>query len=83
MLFDVNIDKVDDILKIRESIIQGNFVDNGGFTIVSWTSEGVSVQKQWALPVRVLLEETKKYLQVYDPSLYGRRVTRTTPSYLF
>lgn len=81
-LFDVNIDEVEDILSIRSAIITGNFVDSGGLTIVNWTSEGTTVSKQWAVSAATLLEETRNYLQEYDPQLYGKKIKRTSPSYL-
>lgn len=81
-LFDTKIDSVDDILAIRNAIIQGNFVDSGGLTVVNWSSEGTTVSKQWAVSATTLLEETKDFLQSYDPALYGRRVKRTSPSFL-
>jgi hypothetical protein len=81
-LFDINIDSVEDILSIRTAIITGNFVDGGGLVIVNYTSEGVTVSKQWAVSAATLLEETRNYLQEYDPDLYGRKIRRTSPSYL-
>lgn len=81
-LFDVNIDAYEDILAIRKSIIQGSFVDSGGLTVVSWTSEGTTVSKQWAVSATTLLQETLDYLKEYDPDLYGRKVRRTLPLYL-
>jgi hypothetical protein len=82
MIFDISIDDVDTILAIRTSILQGNFVESGGLTITSWSSEGTTVTKQWAISPQKLLEETKLYLQKYDPSLYGHTIKRTTPRYL-
>ena len=80
-LFDINIDRVEDIIEIRRLLIQGTFVDNGGLTVVSWTSEGQTVSKQWAISAARLLEETKAYLQAYDPDLYGKRIKRLSPYY--
>jgi len=81
-LFSTSIDSVEDIIAIRQAIIQGNFVESGGTTITSWSSEGTTVTRQWAVSAATLLEETKEFLQEYDPDLYGRKVRRTSPAYL-
>lgn len=81
MIFDVNIDDVDEILSIRTSLIKGTFVESGGLTVVSWSSEGTTVSKQWAMSPKTLLEETRAFLQQYDPELYGTRVKKVLPQY--
>lgn len=82
-LFDINIDDPDVILAIRNSIIQGTFTEGNGITITSWSSEGTTVTKEWPISAARLLEETLIFLKEYDPALYGRRVTRTVPGYIY
>ncbi len=81
MIFDTSIDSIEDILSIRRAIIQGNFIENGGLTIVSYTIEGNSVQKQWPISPKLLLEETALFLRKADPASYGKFIKRTVPTY--
>jgi hypothetical protein len=83
LIFLQGVDEVDTVLSIRTAIISGNFVENGGLTVVSWNSENTSVTKQWAINPLRLLEECNKFLQEADPATYGRRVTRTRPAYRY
>lgn len=79
-LFDISIDEVDTIIEIRTKALE---LLKEGASVMSWNSEGTSVTKQFTLPIRTVLEETKLYLQQYDPDLYGSRITRTVPSYMY
>jgi len=82
-IFIVGVDEIDTILSIRSSIINGSFVENGGLTVVSWSSEGSAVTKQFAMSQKDLLLECNAFLKAADPTTYGRKVTRTRPSYLY
>jgi hypothetical protein len=79
MLFDPNIDSLEDVIAIRAKAITAL---KQGQATVSWQNEGSAETLAWTLPVSVVLEETKIYLKIVDPALYGRRVTRTTPLYI-
>jgi hypothetical protein len=79
-LFDIYIDEVDDILEIRRIAIEQ--MKAGGTVLTSWSSENTSVTKTQGMSLSKILEETRFYLQQYDPDLYGRRITRTRPGYL-
>lgn len=73
-IFDPNIETLEDVLAIRSKAIQAL---KAGSTVTSWTSEGSSVTSQFTMPTKLVLEETKYYLQTVDPDTYGKRVTRT------
>jgi hypothetical protein len=73
-IFDPNIDSLEDVLAIRAKAIQAL---KDGSTVTSWTSEGSSATSQFTMPTKVVLEETKYYLQTVDPDTYGKRITRT------
>jgi hypothetical protein len=79
MLFDPNIDSLEDVLAIRAKAMTAL---KQGQATVSWQNEGSAETLAWTLPVREVLDETKAYLQAVDPDLYGRRVTRTVPLFL-
>lgn len=79
-LFDINIDDVDTILAIRAAAIE--LLKQGGTVMTGWSSEGTSVSKVEGVSLEVILEETKDYLQEYDPDLYGRRIKRMRVSYI-
>jgi len=80
MLFDINFDTLDDVLEIRAAVIKQ--LKEGGTVLTSWSSENTSVTKTQGMSLTKILDETKKFLQEYDPDLYGRRVTRTVPEYV-
>lgn len=77
-LFLPGLDTLEDVIEIRTKAI--NFLKEGT-SVMSWTSEGSSVTKQFTLPVRTVIEECNAYLQTVDSGSYGRRVTRTNPSF--
>lgn len=74
-LFDVNIDRPEDILAIREKAMS---MLKEGKTVMEWENEGTSAKKAFGLPLDKILAETKAYLQAKDPDVYGRRITRTS-----
>ena len=80
MLFDVHIDEVDDVLEIRTEAMKQ--LKAGGSILTGWASEGTSVTKVQGMSLTKLLEETKAFLQAYDPDLYGRPVKRLNPLYV-
>lgn len=79
-IFLVGLDTVDDVLAIREQALA--VLRAGGSTITSWSSENTSVTKAQGFSLTRILEETLWFLQEYDPGLYGRRVTRTSPAFM-
>lgn len=74
--------ETDEVVSIYRAIIEGNFIESGGLTITSWTSEGTTVSKQWAMSPIKLMEECVSYLQSVDPETYGYQIKQTTPKYL-
>jgi hypothetical protein len=69
MLFHPLIDNATEVLAIRkaakEALAQG-------LTVMSWSSEGSSATMIREVSVQTLLNETKLFLQIYDPDTYGR-----------
>lgn len=57
MIFIQGLTTEDEVVRIYRSIIESNFVEQGGQTLVSWTSEGTTVQKSWAMSPTKILEE--------------------------
>ena len=80
-IFLPGLDTEEDVLAIRSAIITGNFTTTGGLTCTSWTSEGTSMTKQWAISPMKLLEECNLFLQAVNSGSYGKRITRTRPAY--
>lgn len=78
-LFTVGIDTPEDVLEIRRQVIEA--LANGALEITSWSSEGTTVVKTRGMSMRQILDETKLYLQEYDPDLYGRTIKRMSPYY--
>ena len=79
MLFDVTIDDIDDILLIRKTAIEQ--LKAGGTVLTNWSSENTSVTKVQGMSLTKILEETKLYLQLKDPDLYGTPTKRAYPYY--
>lgn len=74
MLFDLFLDTEAEVLKIRAKAKE---LLAAGTTVMSWSSEGTSVNKQFTLPVSQVLQETADFLKAKNPSKYGYKVTRT------
>ncbi len=53
-----------------------------GKTIMSWSDNGTSTNKQFVMPVREVLEECAYALRKLDPETYGRPSRRVSLSYL-
>lgn len=64
--------------KAKEMLVEGK-------TIMAWSDSGSSVNKQFAMPVKEVLEECACALRVLDPATYGprrRAAQSTVASYL-
>ena len=81
MIFNIAITTEDTLLQIVDSIINGNFVQQGGLTVTKWTSGTTTVEKTWPVPAIRLLEEAYMALSLLNPTKYGTRVTRTRPNF--
>jgi hypothetical protein len=79
MLFDSNIDTVEEVLAIRAKAKEALLA---GATVVSWSVEGSSVNKVISLSPKEVMIETAKFLKAVDPDTYGRTVKRIVPIYL-
>ena len=73
-IFLVGLDTEDGVLAIRQKAIENL---TAGVITTSWTSENTSETIQQTLPTKVILEECNLFLQKVNPTLYGKRVTRT------
>lgn len=78
-IFLAGLDSVDDVIAIRSAIITGNFTTTGGLTTTSWTSEGTTVTKQWAISPMLLLQECNDFIRQNDTGSYGRIIRSTRP----
>jgi hypothetical protein len=79
MMFDIRIDDPDEVLAIRTEVIRQ--LKLGGTMLTGWSSEGTSVTKVQNVSLAKLMEETKWFLQLHDPGLYGSPVKRAYPFY--
>ncbi|XHR30402.1 MAG: hypothetical protein ACFUZC_07535 [Chthoniobacteraceae bacterium] len=52
--------------KAKEMLVEGK-------TVMAWGDSGSSVTKQFAMPIKEVLEECAYALRVLDPATYGRR----------
>ena len=61
--------------KAKEFLIEGK-------TLMAWTDSGSNATKQFAMPVKDVLEECAYALRTLDPATYGprRRVAQSTVS---
>jgi len=62
------IDDEKTILDIRRSAMRQY---REGKTIMSWTGEGVSSERQFSAPVESILAETRRALKLINPTKYG------------
>ncbi len=81
MLFDVNVDNLDDVLDIRSNVIEQ--LKAGGTVLVEWTSENTTVRKLIGIPLKTLLNETLIYLKLKDPDTYGQIRTRSGVNFYY
>ncbi len=78
MLFDTNIDSIEEVLAIRTKAKQMLLE---GATTVSWNSEGTGVTKQITMPIKQVLDESAAFLKAIAPDVYGRPIKRISPTY--
>jgi len=74
MLFSPEVDTIEEVLSIRT---RAKELLAEGAAVMSWSSEGTSVSKQFTLPIKTVMAETLAFLKTVDPDTYGRHVTRT------
>jgi hypothetical protein len=80
-IFLIGVDEIDTVLAIRTALISNSLISDGGKTTVNYTSDGLTVTKQFTIPPIQLLRECNDFLRKADPDTYGRKVTRTRPRY--
>lgn len=68
------IDSVEDVLEIRKKAIEAL---KEGRQIVEFSGNGTEVKKVYAMPVDIVLAETRRFLKMYDPCTYGPIVRQT------
>jgi hypothetical protein len=81
MLLDIYIDTIEDVLDMRAAAIAQ--LKAGGTVLTSWSSENSSATKTVGASLSLIMRETKEYLQLKDPDLYGSNIRRTSPTYLY
>ncbi|NDD52885.1 hypothetical protein EBZ39_03225 [bacterium] len=60
-------EEVEDILaKAKTFLLEGK-------TLMSWGESGSSASKEFAMPVREVLDECQHALRILDPGTYGRQ----------
>jgi hypothetical protein len=52
-----------------------------GKTLMQWENDGTRSIKAFTCPVQEVINACNKFLQAVDPTTYGRRIRRTSPSY--
>lgn len=77
-IFIPGIDTEDEVIAIRNTAKENLLA---GVLTTSWTSEGSSENLQQVMPTKAVLEECNLFLQKLDPDKYGRRISRTSPSF--
>ena len=75
-LFDPAIDDIDTVLAIRAKALQ---LMLEGKTVMNWSGEGTSAEKQFTMPITKVLEETRYYLKQKDPATYGYPIIQVKP----
>lgn len=74
-LFIVGVDEYDDVLLIRQTVI--DTLKQGGLEVTQWSSENTSVTKTRGMSLTKILEEANLFIREYN----GTRIKKVLPNY--